>query len=210
MSEEQTLSEKQITKTRTWADNYLVQAWLILLMAALYSAVLILVQLNWGPIIDKNKREATYSQIPYLVPNTDVANVVEKTLEKDNKKITAYQCFDSQKRLTGWVLPASGQGFADAVDLLVGLDASTKKLTGLVVLNQKETPGLGNFIKEEYFRKQFIGTAADKDITVVKGQDGNPETNEIKALTGATISSQSVCTIINTTLKTWREELERQ
>ena len=202
------MSEENSTRKKSWKDNYLVQAWLILLMAALYSAVLILVQLNWGPIIEKNRREATYSQIPNLVPNTDIANVVEKTLEKDGKKVVAYQCFDAQKNPTGWVLPASGQGFADVVDLLVGLDTSATKLTGLVVINQKETPGLGNFIKEEYFRKQFIGTAADKDITVVKGRDGSPEKNEIRALTGATISSQSVCDIVNSTLKTWREELK--
>ncbi len=202
------MSEEQTPKKKTLADNYLVQAWLILLMAILYSAALILVQLNWGPIIEQNKREATYSQIPNLVPNTDKDNVVEKILEKDGKKVVAYQCFDSQKQPTGWVLPASGQGFADAVDLLVGLDASTQKLTGLVVLNQKETPGLGNFIKEDYFRKQFIGTAADKEIIVVKGRDGSPERNEIRALTGATISSQSVCDIVNSTLKTWREELK--
>ncbi|MBR6434895.1 MAG: FMN-binding protein, partial [Thermoguttaceae bacterium] len=41
-----------------------------------------------------------------------------------------------------------------------------------------------------------------------KGRDGSPEKNEIRALTGATISSQSVCDIVNSTLKTWREELK--
>ena len=81
------MSEENSTRKKSWKDNYLVQAWLILLMAALYSAVLILVQLNWGPIIKENQRQATYSQIPVLVPNTDVANVVEKTLEKTAKRL---------------------------------------------------------------------------------------------------------------------------
>ena len=203
------MSEETSTQKKTWKDNYLVQAWLILLMAALYSAVLILVQLSWGPRIEKNRQEATYSQIPYLVPNTDKAKVKEKTLEKDGKMVVAYQCFDAQDNHTGWVLPASGQGFADTVDLLIGLDKEKQKLTGLVVLNQKETPGLGNYIQDENkFRKHFIGIAADKEITVVKGVDGSPERNEIRALTGATISSQSVCDIVNSTLKTWREELK--
>lgn len=202
------MSEETSTQKKTWKDNYLVQAWLILLMAALYSAVLILVQLGWGSRIERNRREATYSQIPNLVPNTDIANVVEKTLEKDGKMVVAYQCFDKQENPTGWVLPASGQGFADTVDLLIGLDKEKQKLTGLVVINQKETPGLGNYIKEEDFRKQFIGTAADQEITVVKGKDGSPDKNEIRALTGATISSQSVCDIVNSTLKTWRDELK--
>lgn len=209
MSEEQqTVQTMDTVKKRAWTDNYLVQAWLVLLMAALYGGILIAVQLNWGPIIAENKRQTTYSRIPDLAPGTDVKHVVEKKLTKDGKTITVYQCNNAENQPVGWVLPASGQGFADAVDLLIGLDAKAEKITGLFVLNQKETPGLGNYIKEDYFCKQFNQTNADKPITVVKGKDGAPENNEIRALTGATISSQSVCNIVNAALSAWRNELK--
>ena len=192
----------------SWKDSYLVQAWLVLLMAAFYGGLLVAVQLSWGPGIAENKRLATYSRIPDLVPGATVENVKELPLVKDGKTSVAYRCLDANQATIGWVLPASGQGFADQIDLLVGLDGKAEKLTGLFVLNQKETPGLGNFIKEPYFRDQFNGTAADKPLTVVKGQDGNPSDNTVKALTGATISSRSVCEIVNNSLSLWKSELK--
>ncbi len=195
-------------KRKSWADSYLVQAWLVIFMAVFYGGILVAVQLNWGPIIAQNKRDKTYSRIPDLVPGAAKENVVEKTLSKDGKTVIAYQCLDKNKAALGWVLPASGQGFADSIDLLIGLDSKAEKITGLFVLNQKETPGLGNKIKEDDFCNQFQTIAVNKEITVVKGKDGNPATNEIRALTGATISSQSVCNIINSTLKTWASELK--
>ena len=93
------MSEETSTQKKTWKDNYLVQAWLILLMAALYSAVLILVQLGWGPQIDENRRLATYSQIPTLVNNLKVDKVAKQELKKDDdtQKIAAY-CTDRHRR----------------------------------------------------------------------------------------------------------------
>ncbi len=208
IKEEKNPSEA-VSQKRTWKDNYLVQAWLVLLMAGLYGGLLVAVQLNWGPIIEQNKRQQTYSRIPDLVPGAVAENVKEEPLSKDGKKIVAYRCLDEKQTTIGWVLPASGQGFADQIDLLVGLDGTAEKLTGLFVLNQKETPGLGNFIKEEYFCKQFKGTAVDKPLTVVKGQNGSTADNTIKALTGATISSRSVCDIVNTSLDLWKSELKK-
>lgn len=197
-----------VSQKRTWKDNYLVQAWLVLLMAGLYGGLLVAVQLNWGPIIEQNKRQETYSRIPNLVPGAVAENVKEESLSKDGKKIVAYRCLDEKQATIGWVLPASGQGFADQIDLLVGLDGTAEKLTGLFVLNQKETPGLGNFIKEPSFNRQFIGTSATQPITAVCGQDGNSAENTIRALTGATISSRSVCEIVNVSLKHWKSELK--
>ena len=112
----------------------------------------------------------------------------------------------------GWVVKASGKGFTDRIELLVALDPEAWEIIGLRILAQKETPGLGNEIEEvgddndKGFLWQFcyhLGIRADVPLTVTTASPDEMvegSANEIKALSGATISSKSVCKIINEAL----------
>jgi len=184
-------------------SGYLRQAWLVILLALLYGGALAGVQTTLGPIIEENKRNETYEKIPELVLGPEKATSVKVEIEEvevvdaNEKPQTVYRAKASDGATLGWVLPASGQGFADRIDLLVGLDAELATITGMFVLDQKETPNLGNYITDaEKFRNQFIGLGSEKSIRVVK-TDAVPARNEIRALTGATISSESVADIVN-------------
>ncbi len=99
-------------------------------------------------------------------------------------------------------MPAGGQGFADRIELLIGLDRAAATITGMYVLDQKETPGLGDSITGESFRERFRDRPADAALVAVKAEPA--AASEIRALTGATISSQSVCDIVNTALDNLR------
>jgi len=170
--------------------SYLSQAWLVLVLALAFGASLAGVQMALSGRIAQNKLDETLSQVPNLVPGADSgrASVV------DGRDVYRALAGDT---LVGWVIPASGQGFADRIELLIGIDATLQQITGLYVLDQKETPGLGNFIVEDGWRAQFAGKSTDAPITVTKAAASG---QAIKALTGATISSQSVCDIVNRTL----------
>jgi electron transport complex protein RnfG len=106
----------------------------------------------------------------------------------------------------GWVIKSSGQGYADEIELLVGVNANADTITGLFVLGQKETPGLGNKVIETQWRGQFIGKPAANTLVVTKSGASAPE--EIDAVTGATISSNAVVQIVNTALADVRPEIE--
>lgn len=81
-------------------------------------------------------------------------------------------------------------GYSGRFDLMVGFltDGSIKSV---VVLQQKETPGLGSNMTLPKFRDQFInlniGTLKDKKLAVKK--DGGT----IDAISAATISSRAYC-----------------
>ncbi|HUT10288.1 MAG TPA: FMN-binding protein, partial [Thermoguttaceae bacterium] len=105
--------------------------------------------------------------------------------------------------------PAGGQGFADRIEVLVGLDATVSTVKGLYVLDQKETPGLGDFIRGEDFRNQFVDKSAAENVVVVK-TDPAPASNQITALSGATISSESVAQIVNDAIKNYQEAIRQQ
>jgi len=79
---------------------------------------------------------------------------------------------------------------------MIGLDCDLKKITGMRVLEQVETPGLGTKVTEESFTNQFIGLVTEPIIKCIKGAKAT-NTNEVEAITGATISSKAVLRIIN-------------
>jgi electron transport complex protein RnfG len=187
--------------------NYILDAWLVILLAILYGAGLAAVQMGLGPKIAENIKNETYAQIPQLIPGANAGKTQEVPLElKPGKQTIVFHAFSEQGEPMGWVIPANGLGFADKILLLVGVTEDLEKLTGLYVLDQKETPGLGNYITEKPFTGQFVGLSATQPLQVVK-MDAASDQNQVTAVTGATISSVSVATIVNQALTDFRSAL---
>ena len=61
---------------------------------------------------------------------------------------------------------------------------------------------MGNKIVEDAFRGRFAGRSARADLTVTKAAPATGQ--QILAVTGATISSESVCKIVNQTVRDFR------
>jgi len=170
--------------------KYLSQAWLVLALSVSIAAALAVVQVALAARIRKNKLDETMGQIPSLVSGATGG----KAFQIDGR--TVYRAVDGNGKQLGWVVPASGPGFADVIEVLIGLDNSAKTITGLYVLDQKETPGLGNNITKSYFQDRFKGQPTASALAVVKSKTAAGR-GKILALTGATISSVSVTRIVN-------------
>jgi len=184
--------------------GYIHQGWLVILLALLYGGGLAGVERALSGKIAENKKAETYSVIPVLVPGADSTRVTEQLVKgEDGKDTRVYKAIGSDGSHLGWVLPAGGQGFADRIELLIGLDRQVSTITGIYVLGQKETPGLGDYITTEDFRSRFKGKSADAALTVVTSDPTGM--NEVRALTGATISSESVSGIVNQALANLKE-----
>ncbi|HBO43462.1 MAG TPA: FMN-binding protein [Planctomycetaceae bacterium] len=185
--------------------GYIRQAWLVIILALVYGAALAGTQTALGPRIAENKKNETFHQIPMLVEGADSAKTEPVTVKgKDGKDQVVYRARSADGTFLGWVLPTTGQGFADRIDVLIGVNADVTKITGMYVLDQKETPGLGALITEEDFLKQYRGISTDKPITVVKAE---PAPGQILAISGATISSDSVTDIVNKTIENLKEPI---
>lgn len=190
-------------------NNYIIQAWLVLILCLLFGISLAGVQLTLSPKILENKRNETLKKVPSLVLSNTGSVTDDKKKEKieivsftatsegfrKKKNYQVYEVKNGKGDILGYVSKSSGQGYADKIQILVGFDPFFEALTGLFVLDQKETPGLGNKITERFWRKQFPGKKTSEKFLVVKNGAGNK--NEIDAVTGATISSRSVLTILN-------------
>ncbi len=80
--------------------------------------------------------------------------------------------------------------------MVFGLSLDGESILGLSVVENKETPGLGNRIVEDAWRAQYAGLDAGQAIAVVK-RPRRDESREVQAISGATISSQAVTRIVN-------------
>jgi len=102
----------------------------------------------------------------------------------------------------GYIFIAREKGYSSTIESMVGVDTSGA-VTGVIVLFQQETPGLGARIEEirhgektPWFTRQFIGKSPSDTFTVAK--DGG----DIDSITGATISSRAVSGSIGQGLQT--------
>ena len=121
---------------------------------------------------------------------TPPAGVDTVTAEK------VYIGYDDAGEAVGYAVTGGEPGFQDIIQLIFGYDAGQGRLLGMMVLESKETPGLGDKIfKDLDFVAEFQGVATP--IEGVKLGAGSGADNEIDMITGATISSRTVIDIIN-------------
>jgi len=111
---------------------------------------------------------------------------------------------DSSDGIVGVAFMAVGSGFQGELRIMVGLNPDMTQLTGIKVLEQIETPGLGTKIvvdpsnKQDpyWFPAQFKGITLSPEIVVIKNAKPS-RSNEVQGITGATISSKAVTRILN-------------
>lgn len=85
------------------------------------------------------------------------------------------------------------------------MDSAITKMTGMEVLESQETPGLGAEIAGD-FRKQFSGLSVARDIEYVKNKKPE-EPYQIESITGATISSRAVVSMLNKRIEEIRKAI---
>lgn len=109
-----------------------------------------------------------------------------------------YAGYAADGRMVGYAVPGQKPGYQDVVKLIFGYDPSSGKVLGMKVLESKETPGLGAKItSDSAFIHGFDGVLAPIDGVKHPAQGAH----QVDMITGATISSTTVITIINQSLQ---------
>ena len=118
----------------------------------------------------------------------------------------AFVGYDGTGKRVGVAVTAAEPGFQELLTLMIGFDPATGSLLGFKVLDQKETPGLGDRIeRDSAFGRQFAGRVTP--LVGVKNRTGSSP-SEVQTITGATISSRAVIRIINDGVARWRPLIE--
>jgi len=128
------------------------------------------------------------------VTDADVSKALQDNSYTGNYPVFFYVFTDAQgvKHFGG---DFTGPGLWGNIALAVGISADQSVLTGLQVLFNVETPGLGGRIAETWFTKQFEGLKPANGL--VFNQSGAKLDNGFDAIAGATISSTAVKDTLN-------------
>lgn len=112
-----------------------------------------------------------------------------------------YRGFDASGAQSGIVFTASRKGYSSVIETLVGL-SKDRTVSGIKVLSQNETPGLGSRISEIKENRTIIDVIFKKSseqgivarpwfLERFQGKTSS-EIGGVQAITGATISSKAV------------------
>ncbi|MFH1752974.1 MAG: FMN-binding protein [Candidatus Omnitrophota bacterium] len=141
------------------------------------------------PLIEANQKKALEEAIFKVIPDAAGYESIERAGQ------TFFEVYGDRKKLLGYAFIAEGNGYQGKIKMICGIDKGLTKLYGIEILESVETPGLGGEIVTDGFKGQFKNLKFLPKIGCVKREKAAD--NEIEAITGATISSQSVTDIIN-------------
>ena len=156
-------------------------------LAVIYIAgglIIALVHAATSPIRYHNKVVAEELALKSLVPDADKIEKLGdwKIHEKDAKYFVAKK----GEATIGYVVQSYGKGYSSYINTLIAVDRDFR-VKKVKILDQKETPGLGDEIEDDSFTDLLKGKDVDH-LKVLK-----TETKEyVQAITGATISSRAV------------------
>ena len=131
--------------------------------------------------IQKEKAAARDSSLSEVLPAATDFRVIDSS-------DSVFEGFDGRNNSVGYVLSVSTNGYSSQIQALVGIDKKYA-VTGVKILSQQETPGLGSKISEKSFLEQFKGKVFDK---LLLKKDGGA----IDGITSATISSRAITNAI--------------
>jgi electron transport complex protein RnfG len=193
---------------------FLRESWLLLASSFCFGLLIAMTNAALSDRIEQNKAAKLNDLTKALVPGAEVFQPVEADIQVKlpdgaQEKAKIFEVLSGDKQRLGWSFNAHGSGFAGPVELVVAVDREFEKIMGFDVLASSETPGFGDQIKSDYYRKQYAGAPAEQLALTKTGNPGVADT-QIVAITGATVSSQAVVDIVNTFLTQIKSQMQEK
>ena len=150
-----------------------------------------------APVIDKQALQAKIDSFKEIYPLGEEVKDETAMYRKNDTSPLVKEINVSYKggSPAGIIYTVEPKGFGGPIQILVGFDIETKKITAIKVLSQTETPGLGAKAKDPSFQGHYKGKSAETELEVSK----TPPTkdNQIQAITASTITSKAVTSGVN-------------
>lgn len=137
-------------------------------------------------------------------------HILQTTTPEGEVYFRGFATEDTSVAPVGYAVVAYGkEGYSSTIQTLVGVEKSGE-ITGIEILFQQETPGLGAKAEEvlygesdSWFQRQFKGKSG---IEIAVDKDGG----EIKSITGATITSRAITKSIKSEVEWLMEWLKKE
>ena len=147
----------------------------------------------------KELQEALGRVCPFLEDAYD-----EVAFEYEGTPVPLYVVRKDGQVLGAGIQMVTGEGFSGNITFLMGVD-SNHRMTGLYILEHKETPGLGTKAAEQAWWGQMLNKGLDNFIFKVTKDKG-----DVDAITAATITSRAVVHAVGKGLQVFQEFMSQQ
>lgn len=169
-------------------DTKISKLILTLAVIGIISAIALSFVYQWTtPYIQKHQAKARQQAVKSVIPNAEEFKEIQKNGQ------TFYEGYDSVGNRAGIAMIASGPGYQNVIELMIGVNVNDEKIYAIKILNHEETPGLGARITGDQYRSNFVDKPFG-EYNIVKREPQNKM--EVEAIAGATISSTSVKNIV--------------
>lgn len=132
-----------------------------------------------------------------------------KDAKTDNSKgikvSEIYEAKDASGNTVGYTLKVLPSGYGGTIELMVGIDSAKGQVSGINVVSNSETAGLGAKATNPEFSDQYKGKPLE-ELSVLK--NGTPGDTEIKAISGATITSTAVTNGVDAAIEVYNNSLK--
>ena len=152
----------------------------LFLLTAVVAFALGFVHGRTDPVIKERQAQQLVESVAKVVPGAADSEPLEG-YEFASAVKSARVVYDSARNPLGFAIEVAPSGFGGAIRMLAGVSPEGV-VTGVAILEMKETPNLGTKTRSEEFLAQFIG----------KDHDFKMDGQDVQAISGATVSSKAV------------------
>lgn len=159
----------------------------LILFAITAIAALILAGVNkvTAPVIKEQQEQKMQDAMKKVLPDATEFEKIETELPQET---SVNEIYESD---AGFVVMALPKGYGGEISMAVGVDKDFT-VTGIKIISQSETAGLGAKCVDEEWQKQFAGKTENIEVSK-NGATGN----QIDAISSATITSRAVTKGVN-------------
>lgn len=189
--------------------------------------LIVTAHLTTRPAIERNQAEALQRAIFEVLPAAQASESF-RWLEDGRFERVASDAREAGQivhagyagqQLVGLAIEASGMGYQDVIRVLYGFSPAQSAVVGLRVLESRETPGLGDRIETDpdfqtNFARLDVSLTTDLEriehpiVAVKPGEKEAPW--QIDGITGATISSKAIASILRRSTELWIPRIQRR
>ncbi|NLJ40667.1 MAG: FMN-binding protein [Clostridiales bacterium] len=187
----------------------------MLIITAVLTGILSGVYEYARPVIRSNEelgiKQAQLYAFNIDIPTDISTDVIEKLYDEkikteqfDGETIYISRTADDQPQAYGFSF-AGGALWGEVEGVLV-LSPDLNRIIGIAFTEQNETPGLGGMIDEPEFKEQFRGVDLNSEGDALIYSTSTRQ-GQVDAITGATLTSNSVLSILNNKIEQIRKAM---
>ncbi|MBQ7209393.1 MAG: NADH:ubiquinone reductase (Na(+)-transporting) subunit C [Paludibacteraceae bacterium] len=175
---------------------------IVVIVALLLAVVSSALKPKQAQNVELDRKKQVLSSLNIPLKGVDIEKLYEQLIKEqeiEGKQVLVATLEDGSVK---FIIPMRGAGLWGPIWGYIALDDDKNTIYGTYFNHESETPGLGGEITTEYFQNRFVGkhilSADNYGVEIVKGETAG---EQVQAISGATITSKGVETMINTTLK---------